>query len=86
MDIKNTLDLSKLADVCRKKGIAEIKVTKSTVEFKLWDHIPAQRAKRKSKSTANEKDDLLGDNTPTEEDLLFWSSGGPPPIPAEGKN
>lgn len=75
MNPKTLKDLSKLADICRKKGIAEIKVDENGVEFKLWDHIPSRPRKGKSSEVAS-SNHIPVENMPTEEELLFWSSPG----------
>ncbi len=77
MDIKSPKDIEKLAKICRKAGIAEIKVTTDTVEFKLWDHLPTSRSSRKPKET--QEDYVPIEGAPSEEDILLWSSGGLPP-------
>lgn len=75
MDIKSPKDLEKLAITCRKQGIAEIKVTSDSVEFKLWDHVPACKTSRKPKETQEEFIPIEG--APTEEEILMWSAGLP---------
>jgi hypothetical protein len=37
VDIKTIADLAKLADICRKKGIKQIKVTQEGIELQLGD-------------------------------------------------
>lgn len=75
MDIKNIADLSKIADLCRKKGIESIKITQDAVEFTLAESQLKTRTRRnKSKNTT----DNIETNAPTEEELLFWSSQGIP--------
>lgn len=78
MDVKNLAELSKIADLCRKKGIETIKITQDCVEFKLSADVP-KKAARKSKK--DEKSDPVEEGLITAEDILFWSSQG---IPSEG--
>lgn len=68
MDIKTLSDLSKLADVCRKKGIETIKVCDGVIEFKLLDR------PLRSKRSKNEKESIETTPQYTEEDLILWSS------------
>ena len=74
MDIKNLQDLSKIADLCRKKGIETIKITADSVEFKLKESVIKTRSRRKNRET--QPDFVPVDNQPTEEELLYWSSAG----------
>lgn len=83
--MKSIKELEKLAQMCRKRGIAELKVTENEVEMKLWDHIPTQARRSKAKSPTYTKDNIELENLPTEEEVLFWSSAGLQDI-AESKN
>lgn len=68
MDIKTFGDLAKVADLCRKKGIKQIKITSEGIEFSLGDK-PIKKAKAQ-----NSKDNIDAPPQYTEEDMLFWSS------------
>lgn len=82
MDLKDSKSLKKLADACRKAGILEFKGF--GVEFKLGalPHKPLKvTAAPKAKSPFEEavkaaqaeaKDEVEAE-TPTEEELMFWS-------------
>lgn len=70
MDIKTFADLSKLADICRKKGIKQLKITQDGLEFQLGEK--PTKPVRARKSDAKEAPDMV----PSEEDVLFWSSAG----------
>lgn len=84
MNIKTLGDLSKIADICRKKGIETIKITPDSVEFKLLE--PALKPKRvkKAQDSTTESSSTLS-NGPTDEELLFWSSGGIPESSTAGQ-
>lgn len=75
MDIKNTAELGKIADLCRKKGIDSIKITADSVEFKLLDK-PVKV--RKSKNTEIKDSNELKLSGFNSEEALFWSSSGLP--------
>jgi hypothetical protein len=70
MDIKNTSDLAKIADLCRKKGIESIKITQDSVEFKMADKPVVQR--RGQKGT----DKIDSPAQYSEEDVINWSVQG----------
>jgi len=72
MDVKNLKDLSKIADICRKKGIETIKISADSVEFKLKD-LPIKPTKRELSAVPDlntEDKQAISD-----EDVLFWSAG-----------
>ena len=68
MDIKNFSDLAKIADICRKKGIKQLKITQDGVEFQMGDR-PEKQVK------ADKGSDKIDVPVINEEDVLFWSSG-----------
>lgn len=72
MDIKDIADLSKVIDMCRKKGIETLKVTQDTVEFTLKD-IPTTKRRRGVKGP----EEIKEDRPRTDEEILFWSSDLP---------
>lgn len=72
-EIKNLNDLSKIIDLCRKKGIASIEI--QGIKLELRSDIPPSHYKRKKAEESPEiTEDLL-----SEEKALFWSS-----TPVEG--
>jgi hypothetical protein len=76
MDLKY---LSKVADLCRKKGVAEFKYTDSsghTYELKLWDVIPKATRKRapKAESLEAKLDSIPVEGSITDEQMLFYSA------------
>lgn len=75
MEIKNARDLAKIADLCRKKGITEIKIGENCIELKIGDK-PEKRPRLSSRASNKEQDKPLQESGPTEEELLFWSAGG----------
>lgn len=75
MQIKNFAQLSKIADICRKKGIETIKITPESVEFTLKEEVLKRKSSKKS-SNGLESDEIALDDQPSEEDMLFWSSTG----------
>lgn len=74
MEIKNARDLAKIADLCRKKGIAELKIGQNCIEVKMGTRPEKQKRASAKKPTGPEP--RLNDSGPTEEELLFWSAGG----------
>lgn len=78
MEIKNLSDLTKIAALCRKKGIETIKITAESVEFKLAADLPSKR------KHAIEKETEIKTEQPTAEQMLFWSSQGLPDDAFEG--
>lgn len=62
MDVK---ELAKLIKLCRKEGVVHYKT--ADFEFKLGPNV---------KKTTQSNDKIEQDPQPTEEDVLFWSSGG----------
>lgn len=74
--IDNLKDLEKLLKLCRKQGVTDIKL--GSVELKLGD-LPTERTEASTNVVptanpfANFPDRIL-----TEEELLFYSSGGTP--------
>jgi len=70
MDIKTVADLAKLADICRKKGIKQLKITQEGLEFSMGEK-PQPKVKFKDSPEAL-------DTRPSDEEMLFWSSAGIP--------
>lgn len=69
MDIKTIADLAKLADLCRKKGIKQLKITEGGLEFELSPTY--RKVTRRSKG---ESDSIKVEKQYTDEDILMWSS------------
>lgn len=84
MEVKTAAQLGKIADLCRKKGIESIKITAESVEFKLIDEIRVNRKQRKPKKFDLE-DGIQLENQPTEEEVLFWSTGAIGDEPTTGQ-
>ncbi len=91
MELKTPKDLKSLAEACRKAGISEFKGF--GVEFTLSPVTPKRRRGAKepvapelsafekdlAKATAQvSKADAMAPKTPTEHEMLFWSSGNGP--------
>lgn len=74
MDIKNFSDLSKLAAVCRKKGIETVKISSDSIEFTLSKDLPEKRLSKKALLQASKADKIESDPEMTDEELLLWSS------------
>lgn len=77
----NSIDmksLKKIADTCRKVGIKHFK--NADFEFTLTDDLPEPALKTSDKRILNETEALalpeVQTDGPTEEELLFWSTGG----------
>jgi hypothetical protein len=69
--------LSKVADLCRKKGIAEFKFTDDvgrTYEFKLWDFIPKKEPRRARKAKTLEHETVPVEGAITDDEALFYSA------------
>lgn len=73
MDSSDLKDLAKIIDLCRKKGVSELKF--DGVEIKLAPEKPASDYKKRKK-TEDTKEDL--GPAYTDEETLFWSSDGIP--------
>lgn len=69
MDIKTFADLAKLANICRKSGIKQIKITSDGIEFMLGDK-PGVKTRGKADEAQADPKAL------TEEEMLYWSSAG----------
>lgn len=79
MALPTPKELKQLAAACRAAGIKSFKG--EGVEFTLSDSEPPApkargRAAAKAKVETNDKVDTKEAQTPTEEELLFWSAGG----------
>lgn len=79
MQIKTFAQLSKIADICRKKGIETIKITPEAVEFTLKEPIPRKK-QLKADGKDNDPGTIETPEQPSEEDMLFWSSAGIPTV------
>lgn len=72
-------ELKKLADACRKAGIKHFK--NADIEFTLTEEAPVSTYKRKKEVMLIPQGSLLQEtiknaDTLTEDELLFWSTGG----------
>lgn len=76
--LPNPKELIKLAKACRKAGISHFKGF--GFEFTLTNELPSTKLTKAAISNPNasnsEPDQVITPDTPTEEELLFWSSGG----------
>lgn len=77
-EIKNLNDLSKIIDLCRKKGVDSIEI--QGIKLSLRDEAPPSNYKKKKEIGS---DVIQTENQFTEDDALFWSSAG---IPEEATN
>jgi hypothetical protein len=73
VDIQNTDDLSKIIDLCRKKGVETIQI--GNVQLTLREEAPASRYKKKQIETTDKID---AESLYDEEASLYWSSAGIP--------
>lgn len=73
MSLPSVKDLKQLAKACRKAGIKHFK--SGEFEFTLTDDLPAPIYKSK-KIVPDDHASLITDS-PSEDDLLFWSVGNP---------
>lgn len=76
-EIKNLTDLSKIIDLCRKKGVDSIEI--QGIKLSLKHEAPPSNYKKKKEPEG----DVIVESLFTEEDALFWSSAG---IPEEAAN
>jgi hypothetical protein len=67
MKLDTIEDISKLFDLCNKKGIESMRINAGFVEFKMKDNFAPKKRIR------NTKEELQDFATP-EEAALFWSS------------
>ena len=71
-------ELKKLADMCRKAGIKHYK--QGDIEFTLTEDAPVKSKKtvsqsNQSASNVQNENGTFESDSPSEEDLLFWSVG-----------
>lgn len=83
MDFPDLKQLKKISDACRKAGIKVFEC--SDFKITLTDLPPPPSAYKRSKAQKSgkptDKDFIQGDiasDTPSPEELLYWSAGGPP--------
>lgn len=69
LNLQNQADLTKLIDLCRKKGVVSIKLSENACEMTLAPELPESPYRRK-------KSEKEISDTPaySEEQALFWSS------------
>lgn len=81
MEVKTIKDLSRLFDLCRKKGIKEAKLSPDGgIAFTL-----GESPTRKSSSKAAKDSNLIATEPAfSEQDVLFWSSQGIPESALKG--
>lgn len=72
-ELKNLGDLSKIIDLCRKKGVESIEI--QGIKLVLRDEAPPSNYKKKKQF---ESGDPVVEGAFTEDDALFWSSDGIP--------
>lgn len=72
LEIKSPEDLSKIIDLCRKKGVQTIKL--DGVELSLREEAPPSQYKRKKAEQTSEE--IKVEEGFNSEDILFWSSQG----------
>lgn len=82
MDIKSLKELSKIIDLCRKKGIESVKIGQECIEMKFGEVRQPTRRKN-SKAFEPVTDSVETPDAFDEMQALFWSSEG---IPVEGAN
>lgn len=75
MDIKNVRDLAKIIDLCRKKGVSDVKITDNSVEFKMTPEAPSRKVADKDKTEFPPIDQPY-----TDEQIAMWS------VPGFGEN
>ena len=71
-EIKNLNDLSKIIDLCRKKGVESIEI--QGIKLSLRDEAPKSNYKKKQV----EAGDPVIETPFSDEDALYWSSAGIP--------
>lgn len=79
MEIKNLKDLSKIATLCRKKGIETLKLSSNSVEFTLSQEETVKRTRKTKAQVGTPTSDYIPVESPfNENDALFWSAQGIP--------
>lgn len=66
-EIKNLNDLSKIIDLCRRKGVESIEI--QGIKLTLRSELPPSNYKRKKEDTPEIESDPMN-----EDQALFWSS------------
>jgi len=69
VNLPNLSELSKIIDLCRKKGVESIKI--DNVELTLSREAPPSKYKRKTEAAS---DFVTIEQPYSEEDALFWSA------------
>lgn len=65
--------LSKIADICRKKGIQSLKMSADSVEFTLTDDLPRKLSRKEQDAKP-----VVEEPQYTPEQILMWSAAGMP--------
>lgn len=74
MEFKSLDELSAFIDLCRKKGIQDIKLGAGGIELHLQEITPRKR-RQKTDGTPE-----IAEKPYTDDELLFWSSAGVPEV------
>lgn len=79
MNLPDLKQLDKVIALCRKRGVKSIKI--DNVELTLSEDAPAKQTRKNKKSNTKEAeqvsatvDTAFESDSPTEDELLFWSS------------
>jgi hypothetical protein len=77
MNLPDLKQLDKVIALCRKRGVKSIKI--DNVELTLSEDAPAKQTRKKSNTKEAEQvsatvDTAFESDSPTEDELLFWSS------------
>lgn len=64
--------VEKVITLCRRKGVKSL--TLGSISITLNDSIPQPKLRKKRKQHSTDSEEIASD-APSEEDLLFWSSG-----------
>lgn len=88
MQLPDLKDLEKVIDLCRRKGVGSITI--GEVKLELKDEAPPTKYQKRKERQAIEHDSANPlENFPnrvlTEEELVYYSSGGLPPNPEEAQ-
>lgn len=73
MELPNPKDLKKLASMCRKSGIKQLKI--GDIEFTLSEELPTKTKKSSKQALPEASDTKFETDTLTDNELLFWSTG-----------
>lgn len=75
MTLPSAKEIAALAKACRKAGITQFKG--AGIEFTLGEAVPPKSTKKILHEAPSASNTIIEDDSPSHEDLLFWSIPSP---------